>query len=146
IFAHLAHHWLRLVVPSRGVVRSRWPLDPTWALLRAEFGRVAGVAPLPPDALAVVRGARYAGRSRLLNRMAAGVLASRGVADAEVAHASLRRLREAMEKRAEREAERLARRRGRLLARLDHTEGIDGLSEDELRERLAVIDGGKGLG
>ncbi len=145
IFAHLSSHWLRLVVPSSGVVRSRWPLDPTWARLRSEFGRVAGVAPLPPDALAVVRGAHWAGRSRLLNRMAAGVLASLDVADAEVAHASLHRLREVMERRAEREAERLARRRGRLLARLDNTEGLDQLTEEELRERLAVIDGGKGL-
>src|SRR5260221_8604290 len=125
IFAHLSSHWLRLVVPSSGAVRSRWPLDPTWARLRSEFGRVAGVAPLPPDALAVVRGARWAGRSRLLNRMAAGVLASLDVADAEVAHTSLWRLREVMEKRAEREAERLARRRGRLLARLDNAEGLD---------------------
>jgi len=145
IFQHLSYHWLRLVISSSGSVRSRWPLDPTWTTLRAEFGRVAGVAPLPPDALAVVRGARWAGRSRLLNRMAAGVLASLDVVDAEVAHASLRRLREVMEKRAAREAERLARRRGRLLARLDHADGLEGLSEDELRERLAEIDGGKGL-
>jgi hypothetical protein len=33
IFLHLSYHWLRLVVPSGGSVRSRWPLDPTWALL-----------------------------------------------------------------------------------------------------------------
>jgi hypothetical protein len=32
-----------------------------------------------------------------------------------------------------------------MLARLDTTEGLDGLSEEDLRERLAVIDGGKGL-
>jgi len=72
IFQHLSHHWLRLVVPASGSVRSRWPVDPTWATLRREFGRVAEIPPLPPDALAVVRGARYAGRNRLLNRMAAG--------------------------------------------------------------------------
>jgi hypothetical protein len=145
MYQHLSYHWLRLVVPASSSVRSRWPLDPTWALLRSEFGRVAGVAPLPPDALAVVRGARYAGRSRLLNRMAAGVLASLDVADAEIAHTALWRLREVMERRAEREAERLARRRGRLLARLDKSEGLDRLTEEELREQLTVIDGGKGL-
>jgi hypothetical protein len=147
IFRHLSFHWLRLVVPSAGSVRSRWPLDPTWALLRAEFARMAQVPPLPPDALAVVRGARWAGRSRLLNRMAAGVLASLDVADAEVAHAALWRLREAMERRAEREAERLSARRATLLSRLgrETTGGLDALGDDELRARLAVIDGGHGV-
>jgi hypothetical protein len=147
IFQHLSYHWLRLVVPASGSVRSRWPLDPTWATLRAEFGQVAGVAPLPPDALAVVRGARWAGRSRLLNRMAAGVLASLDVADAEIAHASLLRLRETMEKRAEREAERLARRRAALISRLGQETlgGLDGVSENELRAYVSVIDGGRGV-
>jgi hypothetical protein len=46
IFAHLSYHWLRLVVPSSGAVRSRWPLDPTWAQLRAEYAQVASVPPL----------------------------------------------------------------------------------------------------
>jgi len=147
IFAHLSYHWLRLVVPASGAGRSRWPLDPTWATLRSEFGRVAGVAPLPPDALAVVRGARYAGRNRLLNRMAAGILASLDVADAEVAHASLLRAKEEMVRRARREQERLARRREALLARLDEETpgGLDGMDEAELRARLAVIDAGRGL-
>jgi hypothetical protein len=73
------------------------------------------------------------------------VLASLDVADAEVAHASLLRLRQDMEKRAGREAERVARRRGRLLARIEGEKGLDGIPEGELRRRLAVIDGGKGL-
>jgi len=146
IFQHLSYHWLRLVVPSSGSVRSRWPLDATWARLRAEFAHVAGVPPLPPDALAVVRGARWAGRSRLLNRMAVGMLASLDVADAEVAHASLLRLRAEMEKRAEREAERLSARRALLLARLEAETpgGLSGVGEDELRACLAVIDAGRG--
>ncbi len=139
IFAHLSYHWLRLVVPSSGAVRSRWPLDPTWAQLRAEFGRAAAVPPLPPNALALVRGARYAGRSRLLNRMAAGILASLDVADAEVAHVALMRLpqvlQKTMEKRAAKEAERLALRRAALLAQLeqDTPGGLDGMGEEELR-------------
>ncbi len=147
IFQHLSSHWLRLVVPASGSVRSRWPLDPTWALLRTEFARVASVPPLPPDALAVVRGARWAGRSRLLNRMAAGVLASLDVADAEVSHASLLRLQQEMERRAAREAERLAHRRAALLARLeeDTPGGLDGLDENDLRVSLSVIDTGRGL-
>jgi len=151
IFRHLSYYWLRLVVPASGSVRSRWPLDPTWAQLRAEFRRVAEVAPLPPDALAVVRGARYAGRNRLLNRMAAGLLASLDVADAEVAHVALMRLpdvvEKAMQKRAAREARRLAQRRGALLAQLEEETlgGLDGMDEDELRDRLAVIDAGRGL-
>ncbi len=39
IFQHLSYHWLRLVTPSATQVRARWPLDPTWALLRKEFGQ-----------------------------------------------------------------------------------------------------------
>jgi hypothetical protein len=79
--------------------------------------------------------------------MAAGVLASLDVADAEVAHASLLRLRESMERRAEREAERLTARRGALLARLEQKTpgGLDGAGEDDLRARLAAIDAGRGL-
>ncbi len=147
IFQHLSYHWLHLVMPASGSVRSRWPLDPTWATLRDEFGRVAGVAPLRPEALSVVRGARYAGRNRLLNRMAAGLLASLDVADAEIAHAALLRLSEDVEKRAAREAERLATRRAALLAQLEKETpgGLDGIDEGELRARLSVIDGGRGL-
>jgi len=151
IFAHLSYHWLRLVVPSSGAGRSRWPLDPTWATLRRAFAEVAVVPPLPPDALAVVRGARYSGKSRLLNRMAAGLLASLDVADAEVAHAALMRLPAVLEnqmaKRAAKEAERLALRRAALLAQLEKATpgGLDGLDEDGLRARLAVIDAGRGL-
>ena len=74
IFQHLSYHWLRLVTPSATQVRARWPLDPTWALLRREFGRLAAAPPLSPDALAVVRGARYRGRARLLRKMANGLL------------------------------------------------------------------------
>jgi len=146
IFQHLTYHWLRLVQPARGRVRSRWPLDPTWQALRAEFAATASAPQLDESSLAVVRGARYRGRNRLLNRMAAGLLASLDVADAEVAHAALLRLKEEMEKRAAREAERLARRRERLLARLAEDAGdLDVVPEDELRAALAAIDAGRGL-
>ena len=115
IFQHLSYHWLRLVTPSATQVRARWPLDPTWALLRKEFGRLAAAPPLPPDALAVVRGARYRGRARLLRKMANGLLNSLEVEDTSVASASLTAIQlqaakweEAMRRRAEKEAERLA--------------------------------------
>ncbi len=151
IFAHLSYHWLRLVVPSSGAVRSRWPLDPTWQALRSEFATVAAAPRLDESSLAVVRGARYSGRNRLLNRMAAGILASLDVADAEVANAALMRLSQDMEKRMEkraaREAERLASWRATLLAQLEKETpgGLDGMDEGDLRARLAVIDAGRGL-
>jgi len=75
------------------------------------------------------------------------VLASLDVADAEVAHASLMRLRQDMEKRAAREAARRAARRATLLAQLerDTPGGLDGMDEGELRARLVVIDAERGL-
>jgi hypothetical protein len=41
LFAHLTQHWLRLVVDTGSANRSRWPLHPTWATLRAQFARVS---------------------------------------------------------------------------------------------------------
>jgi len=152
IFQHLSYHWLRLVTRSSTKVRARWPLDPTWALLRREFGRLAAVPPLSPDALAVVRGARYRGRARLLRKMANGLLNSLEVEDTSVASASLTAIQlqatkweEAMRRRAEKEAERLNARRTRLLAQLEYTEGLDKIAEEELRARLAVIEEGRSV-
>jgi hypothetical protein len=152
IFKHLSYHWLRLVTPSETQVRARWPLDPTWAMLRQDFGRLADAPPLSPEALEVVRGVRYRGRARLLRKMANGLLNSLEVEDTSVASASLTAIQlhatkweEAMRRRAEKEAERLAARRARLLAQLDTTEGLDKIAEDELRARLAVIDEGRGV-
>jgi hypothetical protein len=61
IFQHLSYHWLRLVQPARGRVRSRWPLDPTWQALRAEFAITAAAPQLDASSLAVVRGRATAG-------------------------------------------------------------------------------------
>jgi hypothetical protein len=151
IFQHLSYHWLRLVMPSVIQVRARWPLDPTWALLRREFGRLSSV-PLPPEALAVVRGARYRGRARLLRKMANGLLNSLEVEDTSVASVSLTAIQrqvtkweEAMRRRAEKEAARLAARRARLLAKLEMHEGVDQVAEEELRTKLAVIEEGRGV-
>lgn len=152
IFQHLSYHWLRLVTPSATQVRARWPLDPTWALLRREFGHLTATPPLSPDALAVVRGARYRGRARLLRKMANGLLNSLEVEDTSVASASLTAIQlqvakweEAMRLRAEKEAQCLNARRARLLAQLEQSEGLDQVAEERLRERLAVIEEGRGV-
>jgi hypothetical protein len=141
IFQHLSFHWLRLVQPSRGRVRSRWPLGPTWQVLRSEFARMAATPPLDEQSLQVVRGARYSGRNRLLNRMAAGLLVSLEREDATVASASLAQL----ESWAEREARRMTARRARLLAQLQEQGELDALPADELRARLGEIAGGRGV-
>jgi hypothetical protein len=152
IFQHLSYHWLRLVIPSPTQVRARWPLDPTWALLRNEFGRLSATPPLPPNALAVIRRARYRGRARLLRKMANGLLNSLEVEDTSVASASLTAIQlqavkweDAMRRRAEKEAQRLAARRARLVAKLDLADGLDQVSEEELRAKLAVIEEGRGV-
>jgi hypothetical protein len=152
IFQHLSYHWLRLVTPSATQVRARWPLDPTWTLLRKEFGRLSSVPRLPPDALAIVRGARYRGRARLLRKMANGLLNSLEVEDTSVASASLTaaqlqvaKWEHAMRRRAEKEAQRLAARRARLLAKLELADGIDQVAEQDLRTRLAEIEEGRGV-
>jgi hypothetical protein len=152
IFQHLSYHWLRLVTPNATQVRARWPLDPAWALLRREFERLSGAPPLPPDALAVVRGARYRGRARLLRKMANGLLNSLEVEDTSVAAASLTAIQlqatkweEAMRRRAEKEAARLTARRARLLAKLEMSDGADQITEEDLRAKLAVIEEGRGV-
>jgi hypothetical protein len=152
IFQHLSYHWLRLVMPSATQARARWLLDPTWTLLRREFGKLAAAPPLSPDALAVVRGARYRGRARLLRKMANGLLNSLEVEDTSVASASLTTIQlqaakweEAMRRRAEKEAERLNARRARLLAKLEMSEGLNQIAEDDLRAKLAVIEEGRGV-
>ena len=140
------------MTPSATQVRARWPLDPTWALLRREFGHLTATPPLSPDALAVVRGARYRGRARLLRKMANGLLNSLEVEDTSVASASLTAIQlqvakweEAMRLRAEKEAQCLNARRARLLAQLEQSEGLDQVAEERLRERLAVIEEGRGV-
>jgi hypothetical protein len=43
LFSYLTTHWLRLVVDTGVANRSRWPLHPTWAQLRAQFAPVAAL-------------------------------------------------------------------------------------------------------
>jgi hypothetical protein len=87
-----------------------------------------------------------------LRKMANGLLNSLEVEDTSVASASLTTIQlqaveweEAMRRRAEKEAERLAARRARLLAKLEASDGLDQVSEEELRRKLAVIEEGRGV-
>jgi hypothetical protein len=113
LWQHLTHHWLRLVVPDGQANRSRWPLDPTWTLLQSDYGWVAGALPLDEAAQAVVRGARYTEKSRLLRRMLLGVVDSLEVEDASPTAASLAALERWVENVAAKEAERAEARRVR---------------------------------
>jgi len=117
LWRHLTTHWLRLVVDDGTANRSRWPLHPTWQVLRDGYGSLAGSEPLSETAYDVVRGARYTGKSRILRRMLLGVVNSLEVEDAAPASAALAALATWIERAAEREAERAAARRARYEAR-----------------------------
>jgi hypothetical protein len=107
LFLHLTRHWLRLVKKSDDANRSRWPLHPSWQQLREAFGRLAGVPPLNDEKRALVRGARYRGRMRVLRRMEAGVIRSLEVEDASPTSTALMTLQRWMERIAEKEVERI---------------------------------------
>ncbi len=110
LFQHLSYHWLRLVVPAKTKVRSRWPLDPTWVELRRAFPRLVGRTPLDARGYELVRGARYSGRARLLRKMALGVAGSLEVEDASVVSASLAALTQYAQQVAQKEQDRLIKR------------------------------------
>jgi hypothetical protein len=120
LWDHLTSHWLRLALDDGQANRSRWPLDPIWATLRADYARVAGAEPLDEQARAVVRGARYDGKRRILRRLLLGVTASLEVEDASPTSAALAALRDWSARAAEREADRAARRRARYEAKLGY--------------------------
>jgi hypothetical protein len=107
LFQYLTGHWLRLALPSADANRSRWPLHPTWATLKAEFATIAQVAPLTEDQRQLVRGARFRGKSRILRRLEAGILNSLEVEDASPTSAALLALQRWVEQIAEREMRRI---------------------------------------
>ena len=113
LWHHLTEHWLRLVIPDEQSNRSRWPMDPAWALLKEQYGLLADAAPLDEYSQAIVRGARYTGKSRLLRRMLLGVVDSLEVEDASPTAASLAVLQGWVENVAAKEAERAHARRVR---------------------------------
>jgi hypothetical protein len=110
LWRHLTTHWLRIVQPGRGVVRSRWPLDPTWVVLQRDFVRLCD-EPLHEEGRELVRVFRYDGRQLLLQRMALGVVKALEVEDASVASAALRELQHLAERIAAQEATRLEARK-----------------------------------
>jgi hypothetical protein len=110
LFSYLTAHWLRLVQDNGSANRSRWPLHPTWASLREHVASLSTPPPLDEDLRRLVRGARYSGKSRILRRLALGVVKSLEVEDASPVSAALLLLRRWVEQVADREAERLAAR------------------------------------
>jgi len=120
LFQYLTSHWLRLVKDNGSANRSRWPMHPTWAHLRERFPHLSTPLPLDEDGRRLVRGARYSGRSRVLRRLALGVVKSLEVEDASPTSAALLSLRRWVEKVAERESDRLAARCASHQRRLGH--------------------------
>ncbi len=113
LWQHLTQHWLRLVVDMGAANRSRLPLHPTWQQLRADFAAMAQAAltqPLDADARRLVRGARYSGKSRILRRLALGVVKSLELEDASPTSAALLTLERWSARVVEMEAHRLAKR------------------------------------
>jgi len=124
LFLYLTAHWLRLVEDNGAANRSRLPTHPTWAQLREQFARVAATAatpvPLDEDQWHLVRGARYSGKSRILRRLALGVVKSLEVADTSPTSAALLTLRRWVEQVAQGEEQRLAARCAAHQARLGY--------------------------
>jgi hypothetical protein len=137
LWQYLTLHWLRLVVPDvHQSNRSRWPLDPTWRLLHDGFAQVAGATPLDEKARALVRGAQYTGKSRLLRRMLLGVVSSLEVTDAAPSAAALAALEQWVERIAAKEEVRAARRRAQYAARFGK---VPRWVEHGMGERLARV-------
>jgi len=141
LFSYLTAHWLRLVVETEAANRSRWPMHPTWAALREHFAVVAQPSLTHQDAspkevradqgedagedagedqVQLVCGARYRGRSRVLRRLALGVISSLEVEDASPTGAALSALTRWVERVAEREVERITARCARYHERCGH--------------------------
>jgi hypothetical protein len=105
VFSYLMTHWLRFVEDNGTANRSRWPVHPTWATLRDAFGDLtkAQALPLDGDQRALVRGARYSGKMRILVRLQEGILGSLEVEDASPVNAALQALLRWVDRIAEKE-------------------------------------------
>lgn len=119
VFSYLTLHWLRFVKDNGTANRSRWPLHPTWALLRAQFARLAWEQAqlLDEDSRTLVRGSRYSGKARILRRMQVGVLTSLELEDASPVSAALPALHKWVERIAEHEMGRITAKCERYAAR-----------------------------
>jgi hypothetical protein len=140
LFGYLTAHWLRLVVDTGATNRSRWPLHPTWAQLREQFAHVAALHALDDDQRRLVRGARYRGKSRILRRLALGVVKSLEVEDASPVSAALLTLQRWVEQVAEREAERLAARCASYQQRVGHVPKWILAGMDARWERVGAVE------
>jgi hypothetical protein len=83
LWRYLTSRWLRLVKPTHDTNRARWPVHPTWAVLREGFAAATARSPLPPSKLSLVRAERHSGYQRLLDRMAVGVLSAVDLYDSD---------------------------------------------------------------
>ena len=110
IMTYLMTYWLRFVEDDGTANRSRWPMRPTWATLRDAYPKLAQeqALPLEEDKRAVVRGARYTGKARILRRLQLGIVSSLEVEDASPTSAALAALQRWVEVIAEREMDKIA--------------------------------------
>jgi hypothetical protein len=83
VWLYLTKRWLRLVEPDDDTNRGRWPIHPTWQVLRDSFVHAMVRSPLPDGKLQLVRAERHTGYKRLLDRMAVGVLSALDLADTD---------------------------------------------------------------
>jgi hypothetical protein len=97
---------------------------------------MALAAPLEEDTCLLVRGARYSGKSRILCRLALGVLKSLEVVDASPASAALLALQRMVERVAEKEVARITAK----CARYQETQGyVPRWAERGMGERFARV-------
>ncbi len=115
LLTYLMSHWLRFVEDNGTANRSRRPVHPTWATLRDAFSQLTQeqLQPLDGDQRALVRGARYSGKMRILCRLQTGVLSSLEVEDASLVSASLEALQRWVALIAEKELGKIAAKCGR---------------------------------
>jgi hypothetical protein len=88
----------------------KWNKPPSFGRRSALVGQAGVGQPLQADARQVVRGVRYRGKSRILRRLALGVVASLEVEDASPTSAALHTLQRWVERVAEAEVRRLTQR------------------------------------
>src|SRR5262249_45084363 len=117
--------------------RSRLPSHPTWQTLQDGFAGAGGQNPLDPEHAILVRGARYSGKSRILRRLALGVVKSLEVGDASPTSAALLTLRRWVEQVADKEVARITAK----CARYQETHGaVPRWVEHGLGERFARVE------
>jgi hypothetical protein len=149
LFAHLTHHWLRLVIDNGSTNRSHWPLDPTWQQLRESFNQLAAQQAtelVEGDGRKLVRGSRSSGRRRILRRLELGLIQSLEVQDASPISAVLAELERWSVRLLEKEGERARARRssaivtwGRVPRWVEHGMGARLERIKQVRHRVQML-------